>query len=78
MGNTVFLTALKLMEGWYLLGLFELSMIFQDLGIMAFHAMDGVAIGSPIAPVLANIFMCFHKSKWLNENNLKKSKFYLR
>ena len=40
--------------------------------------MDGAAIGSPLAPVLANIFMCFHKSKWLNENNLKKPKFYLR
>ena len=31
-----------------------------------------------MAPVLANIFMCFCKSKFLNENNLKKAKFYLR
>ena len=28
----------KLMERWYLHGLFELSMIFQDLGNMVFHA----------------------------------------
>ena len=76
MGNTAFLTALKLMERLYLLGVFELSMIFQDLGIMTFHATDGVAIGSPLAPVLANIFMCFHKSKWLNKYNLNKYKFY--
>ena len=33
---------------------------------------------SPLAPVLANIFMCFYESKWLNEYNLNKPKFYLR
>ena len=36
MGNKVFFTAKKLMERWYLHGLFELSMIFQDLGNMVF------------------------------------------
>ena len=35
-------------------------------------------MGSPLAPVLANIFMGFYKSKWLNEHNLNKSKLYLR
>ena len=35
-------------------------------------------MGSPLAPVLANIFMGFHESKWLNECNLNKPKFYLR
>ena len=34
-------------------------------------------MGSPLAPVLANIFMGFHESKWLNEYNLNKPKFYL-
>ena len=38
----------------------------------------GVAMESPLAPVLANIFMCFYESKWLNEYNLNKPKFYLR
>ena len=33
---------------------------------------------SPLALVLANIFMGFHESKWLNEYNLNKPKFYLR
>ena len=33
---------------------------------------------SPLALVLANIFMGFYKSKWLNEYNLNKPKFYLR
>ena len=33
---------------------------------------------SPLAPVLANIFMGFYESNWLNEYNLNKPKFYLR
>ena len=32
-------------------------------------------MGSPLAPVLATIFMGFCKSKWLNEYNLNKTKF---
>ena len=35
-------------------------------------------MGSPLAPVLANIFMGFYESKWLDEQNFKKPKFYLR
>ena len=35
-------------------------------------------MGSPLGPVLANIFMGFNESKWLNEYNLNKPKFYLR
>ena len=35
-------------------------------------------MGSRLAPVLANIFMGFYESKWLNEYNLNKPKFYLR
>ena len=43
-----------------------------------YDQIDGVAMGSPLAPVLANIFMVFHESKWINEYNLSKPKFYLR
>ena len=35
-------------------------------------------MGSPLAPVVANIFMGFSESKWPNEYNLNKTKFYLR
>ena len=35
-------------------------------------------MGSPLTPVLANIFMGFHKSKQFNEYNLNKPTFYLR
>ena len=43
-----------------------------------YNQIDGVALGSPMAPVLANTFMGLYKSKWLNEYNLNKPKFYLR
>ena len=43
-----------------------------------YNEIDGVAMGSPLAPVLANISMGFYESKWLNEYNLSKPKFYLR
>ena len=35
-------------------------------------------MGSPVALTLANIFMAFYKSKWLNLYSPKKPKFYLR
>ena len=37
-----------------------------------YNQIDGVAMGSPLAPVLANIFMGFYESKWLNEYNINK------
>ena len=43
-----------------------------------YNQIDGVAMSSPLAPVVANIFMAFYESKWLNEYNLNKPKFYLR
>ena len=35
-------------------------------------------MGSPLAPVLGNIFMGFHESKWLDEYSFNKPKFHLR
>ena len=35
-------------------------------------------MGSLLAPVLANNFMAFQESKWLNEYNHNKPNFYLR
>ena len=31
-----------------------------------YKQIDGVAMGSPLGPTFANIFLCFHKEKWLN------------
>ena len=35
-------------------------------------------MGSSLTPVLADVFMGFYESKWLNEYNLNKPKFHLR
>ena len=35
-------------------------------------------MGSPLVPVLPNIFIGFYESKWLNEYNFDKPEFYLR
>ena len=35
-------------------------------------------MGSPLAPVVTNIFMGFCESKWRNEYILNKLNFYLR
>ena len=35
-------------------------------------------MGSPLAPVLANIFMGFYGSNWLNEDNLNIPKILLK
>ena len=37
-----------------------------------YNQIDRVAMGFRLSPDLANIFMGFHKSKWLNEYNLNK------
>ena len=43
-----------------------------------YNQIDEKAMGSPLALALANIFMGFHESKWLNEYNLNKLEFYVR
>ena len=53
--------------------LFATSQINFILNSKIYNQTDGVVMGSPAAPVLANFFMGFYESKWLN-----KSKFYLR
>ena len=58
--------------------LFATSQIHFIFNSKFYNQIDGVAMGSPLAPVLANIFMGFYESKWLNEYNLNKPKFYLR
>ena len=32
-----------------------------------YKQIDGVAMGSPLGPTLANAFLCFHEQIWLNE-----------
>ena len=40
---------------------------------------DGVAMGSPLGPILANIFLSHHEENWLNKCPIKfKPSFYRR
>ena len=43
-----------------------------------YNQVDGLVMGYPLAPVLANIFMGFYESKGPKKYNLNKPKFYLR
>ena len=43
-----------------------------------YNQINEVAMSSPLAPVLTNIFMSFYKSKGLNDYNFNRLKFYLR
>ena len=37
-----------------------------------YDQIDGVAMGSPLAPVLANLFMGHHEKNWLNNYDNSK------
>ena len=43
-----------------------------------YDQVDGVAMGSPLAPVLANLFMGHHESEWLQNFGLTEVLFYRR
>ena len=43
-----------------------------------FDQIDGVAMGSPLAPVLANLFMGFHEQNWIEQAANVKPIFYKR
>ena len=43
-----------------------------------FDQIDGVAMGSPLAPVLANLFMGYHVKIWLDECDHDKPSYYRR
>lgn len=32
-----------------------------------YRQVDGVAMGSPLGPTLANVFLCHHEQTWLND-----------
>ena len=62
MGNMVFFLAKKLMERWYLDGLFELSMIFEELGNMVFRTVHIVIL----LYTLLVIFLTWYKEYMVN------------
>ena len=57
--------------------LFATSQTHFIFNSKCYNQIDRVAMSSPLAPVLSNIFIGFYESKWLNEYNLNKANFYL-
>ena len=51
----------KLLE----LSLLDTYFIFDKKKL--YKQINGLAMGQPVAPTLANIFLCFHEKKWLND-----------
>ena len=62
--------AKKLMKRWYLLGLFELSMIFKGLGNMAFR--EGIVIHSRKKAIV--VFKQSYKNRLCSSVLIKSSK----
>ena len=48
------------------------------INVSTFDQIDGVAMVSPLAPVLANLFMGFHKQNWIEQATNVKPIFYKR
>ena len=43
-----------------------------------YDQVDGVAVGSPLAPILANIFMGYHEKEWIRNYNYGGLFYYKR
>ena len=49
--------------------------LFNDF---IYDQIDGVAMGSPLAPILANLFMGYHEKSWLENYKDSKISIYRR
>ena len=43
-----------------------------------YKQLDGVAMGSPLGPTLANAFLCYHEKKWLDNCPIAYKPLYYR
>ena len=72
MGNTGFFSAKKLIERLYLHGLFELSMIFQDLGSMVFRAVEKASYDIIKIYRFTKLIFGLSQSPYILEDSFKK------
>ena len=57
---------------------FATSQMHFYLDAKIFHQVDGVAMGSPLGPALANWFMGYNEQKLLESDHGRLNKFYRR
>ena len=48
----------------------------KEPNLKTYGQIDGVPMGSPVEPVLANLFMGHHEAKWIADYNQAKPTFY--
>ena len=61
----------------------EMLSLTTKESIILFHKefysqIDTVAMGSPFGPILANLFLCHHEKKWLNNFLIISNLFFIR
>ena len=52
--------------------------VFIETCMTMYDHVDGIAMGSPLAPILANIFMGYHKKGWIRNYNYGGLLYYKR
>ena len=62
----------------FLLFVFATSQTHFLFNGMIFDQIDGVAMGSPLGPALANLFMAFNETEWLRSDQDSSVRFYRR
>ena len=43
-----------------------------------YEEIDGISMGSPLAPILANLFMSYHEKYWIEKAQVAKPTLYKR
>ena len=60
----------------YFVSLYATAQTHFMLNVVFYDQTDGVAMGSPLAPILANLLLGNHESNWHSEFNENPSVFY--
>ena len=72
--NNLKITKKELTE-LFLFATAKTNFIFNDV---IYDQVDGIAMGSPLAPILANLFMGYNETNWLSQYQGNKPSFYRR
>ena len=65
----------KELQKLFKIATYETNCIFNN---EIYEQRDGISMGSPIFPILVNIFMCYHEKAWIEKAQVVKPTFYKR